>query len=103
MYTTSPKLLGKIRPLHDLLHKEFVQKVLTAAPKPSAAAAAAALDEELEEEIEALPMAAKYNRCRGMGVHTCGQHCGHLCDAWESGWWLALAQGMALPREPPER
>eukprot|EP00667_Euglena_gracilis_P000023 EG_transcript_23 len=61
MYTTSPKLLGKIRPLHDLLHKEFVQKVLTAAPKPRAVAAAAALDEELEEEIEALPMAAKYN------------------------------------------
>eukprot|EP01012_Entosiphon_sulcatum_P005932 TRINITY_DN12764_c0_g1_i3.p1 TRINITY_DN12764_c0_g1~~TRINITY_DN12764_c0_g1_i3.p1 ORF type:complete len:2547 (+),score=437.86 TRINITY_DN12764_c0_g1_i3:55-7695(+) len=28
MYTTTPKLLSKIRPLHDLIHTEFVQKVL---------------------------------------------------------------------------
>eukprot|EP00906_Rhabdomonas_costata_P008393 RCo011970 len=28
MYTTTPKLLGKIRPMHDLIHREFVEKIL---------------------------------------------------------------------------
>ena len=78
MYTTSPKLLGKIKPLHDLIHKEFVEKVLKR--EAIGGAPHAVTDEEMDEQLEAVPAASMYNRLwgyieEGRSPSWCTQQC----------------------------